>query len=421
VIRPRIMVVASTAAYQTHDFVAAAERMGVDVGLGTDRCHVLAQTWAEGALPLDFRDPSAAAATLVAAARTQRIDGFAATDERTAYIAALAAAELGLRGNPPESVRAAWNKLAFRRRMRAAGLPQPRFLEVAPIDRAGVLTAARELGYPVVIKPVHLSASRGVMRADHEVELAARADRLRQLMADPEVRAGFPDGADAADRCVVEQFVAGAELALEGLLVEGRLHTLALFDKPDPLDGPFFAETLYVTPAPIAAALAEEVNAAVGAAAAALGLVEGPIHAEVRLGAVGPVVLELAARSIGGLCARALQFGAGVSLEELVIGHAIGRAPSALSRSGAAASGVAMLPVPEPGVLRAVSGAHEARRCEGISDVVITARVGDTVVPLPEGHTYMGFVFATGVSAAEVTAHLRQAVAAIRFLIAPRL
>jgi biotin carboxylase len=415
------MVVASTAAYQTDDFVRAAERMGVEVGLGTDRCHVLAETWAEGALPLDFRDPTAAAEALVAAARAQPIDGLVATDERTSYIAALAAARLGLRGNAPEAVHAAWNKLAFRRRMTAAGLPQPRFVEIAPVGREGVLAAAASIGYPVVIKPLHLSASRGVMRADGFAELVERSARLRALLADPEVRAGFPDGSQAADRCVVEEFVAGPELALEGLLMNGELHTLALFDKPDPLDGPFFAETLYVAPAPLAPDRAALVTAAVRDAVAVLGLIEGPVHAEIRLSDRGPMVLELAARSIGGLCGRALQFGAGVSLEEVVIAHALGRVPGSLERGGSAVTGVAMLPVPEPGVLRAIAGVERARARPGVSDVVITARVGDTVVPLPEGHTYMGFVFATGDSAHEVTATLRQAAAAIRFRIAPRL
>lgn len=415
------MVVASTAAYQTDDFVRAAARMGVDVALGTDRCHVLAETWAEGALPLDFRTPTAAADALVEAAGLAPIAGFVATDERTAYIAALAASRLGLRGNPPDAVGAAWNKLAFRRRMTAAGAAQPRFVEVAPVELAQVQAAARSIGYPVVIKPLHLSASRGVMRADDDAELAARVARLQALLADPDVRASFPGGPNAADRCVVESFVAGPELAHEGLLDGGELHTLALFDKPDPLDGPFFAETLYVAPAPVEPAVAGAVTAAVRAAAAALGLVEGPVHAEIRLAADGPMVLELAARSIGGLCARSLRFGAGISLEEVVIAHALGRPPASLERSGAAATGVAMLPVPEAGVLRAIDGVDEARARPGVSDVVITARVGDTVVPLPEGHAYMGFVFATGESARVVTARLRAATAAIKFRIAPRL
>ncbi len=412
------MVVAATSAYQTEDLTRAAERLGVDVALGTDRCHVLAEEWwADGALPLDFRQPARAAAQIAEAARAEPVHGLVATDERTAYIAALAAERLGLSGNPPAAVRAAWSKLRFRRAMTAAGQPQPRF-RALPSDRGSdVARAAREIGYPVVIKPLHLSGSRGVMRADDDAELAARADRLRALLADPEVVAV---DADAAGQLLVESFVPGPEIAFEGLLVGGQLQTLALFDKPDPLDGPFFAETIYVTPSALSPQLAGAATCAVADAARAIGLVEGPVHAELRLGAGAPMVLELAARSIGGLCARTLRFGAGVSLEELVINHALGRPPGLISRAGAA-SGVLMLPVPEAGVLRAVNGVDAARAVDGVGDVVITARAGDTVVPLPEGHSYLGFVFAAGERTDQVTAALRAAAAAITPHIAPRL
>ncbi len=410
------MVVAATSAYQTDDLARAAERVGVDVALGTDRCHVLAEEWwAGGALALDFRQPARAAAQIAEEAAREPIDGLVATDERTAYIAALAAARLGLPGNPPDAVRAAWSKLRFRRAMTAAGQPQPGFRDL-PVD-ADLTAAARELGYPVVIKPLHLAASRGVMRADDDAQLLARADRLRALLADPEVIAADEE---AAGRVLVESFVPGPEIAFEGLLVGGELRTLALFDKPDPLDGPFFAETIYVTPSALPPEVAGAAVAAVAGAARAIGLVEGPVHAELRLGSGAPMVLELAARSIGGLCARTLRFGAGVSLEELVIAHAVGRPHDPVDRTGAA-SGVLMLPVPEAGVLRAVDGVDAARAIGGIGDVVITARAGDTVVPLPEGHSYLGFVFATGERPEQVTAALRAAADAITVRIAPRL
>ena len=114
-------------------------------------------------------------------------------------------------------------------------------------------------------------------------------------------------------------------MAVEGLLQGGELEVLAVFDKPDPMDGPFFEETIYVTPSRQPTAVLAAVESTVGRAAAALGLREGPVHAELRIGPSGAAtVLELAARSIGGLCARSLRFGAGVSLEEVIIRHALG-------------------------------------------------------------------------------------------------
>lgn len=407
------MVVAATAAYNTEEFVRAAAALEVEVDLGTDRCHILAEAWwAEGAVALDFRDPVRAAAQIVEHAAAAPIHGLVATDERTSMIVALAAEALGLRGNPPAAVRAAWNKSAFRDALRAAGLRQPDGCRVeADADLASV---ARAIGYPLVIKPLHLSGSRGVMRVDDPVQLRERGERLRRLLADPEVAAVDPE---AAQWIALERYVEGAEVAVEGLLADGELTVLAVFDKPDPLEGPFFAETIYVTAPVVDPAIAE----AVAAAARAIGLREGPVHAEVRRAAEGPVVLELAARSIGGLCARTLRFDAGVSLEELVIRHALGQAPPAMVRTGAAASGVFMLPVTEAGVLRAIDGVDRALSVAHVTDVVISARVGDNLSPLPEGRSYLGFVFAAGDDAAEVTAALRQAAQALSFRIAPRL
>jgi hypothetical protein len=214
----------------------------------------------------------------------------------------------------------------------------------------------------------------------------------------------------------MEQFVAGPEVAFEGLLRGGRLQTLALFDKPDPLDGPFFAETIYVTPSLLSAATQQAVGARVAEAAAAIGLREGPVHAELRLGTGDPVVIEIAARSIGGLCGRSLRFGAGISLEELVLAHALRRDITAARTAGA--TGVLMVPVPEPGVLRAVDGIDAASRVPGVREVTITVRPGETVVPLPEGNKYLGFVFAAGDHPEPVVAALREAGRALHVRIA---
>lgn len=412
--KDRVLLLAATTAYQTADFQRAADAMGVEVVLGTDRCHVLAETWPEGALALDFREPDHAAAQITEAAAATPLTGIVATDERTALIGALAAARLGVPFNSAEAARATGDKLQLRRCLDAAGVTQPAF-RVVPLDGAP-LAAARALGFPVVIKPRHLSTSRGVMRADDPAELADRFARLTRLLADPELVARDPD---AATTVLVEAFVAGPEVAFEGLLRGGRLERLALFDKPDPLDGPFFAETIYVTPSSLPAATQAAIEAKVAAAAAAIGLREGPVHAELRLGTGEPSVIEVAARSIGGLCGRALRFGAGVSLEEVVIAHAV-RRELASSRI-AEATGVLMLPVPSAGVLRAIDGVDAAVRIPGVREVTITARIGEEVLPLPEGNKYLGFVFAAGTHADGVIAALRQAGETLRIRIAPLL
>ena len=430
----RVLILAATTAYQIDDLTAACRRLGLEPLLGSDRCHVLAEEWPGGALALDFRDPARAAAQAIEGMGADPVAGVVATDEKTALIAGLVAARLGLRFASIDAARAAADKRFFRERMRAAGLPHPEFAVLALGDDPR--PAARALGYPVVVKPLHLSASRGVMRADDDDQLLARAARLGQLLADPAV-AAIAAEPEAASRFLIERFVPGAEVAFEGLMAGGSLLALALFDKPDPLDGPTFAETIYVTPSQLPAARQEEVAAAVLAAARAIGLDEGPVHAELRLpppngllptrdvitggDPVGPpaggapVVLELAARSIGGLCGRVLRFGAGIALEEVVIAHASGLDPGALERSGAPAGGVMMLPVREAGVLVEVRGVEAARAVPGVRDVVITARAGDHFVPLPEGHAYAGFVFADGAAPAEVVVALRAAAAALSF------
>jgi biotin carboxylase len=409
----RVLILAATTAYQLDDLAAACERLGLEPLLGTDRCHVLAETWPAGALALDFRDPARAAGQAIAGMGDQPVAGVVATDEKTALIAGLVAERLGLCAAPIEAARAAADKRRFRERMRAAGLPQPEFALVARGDDPR--PAARALGYPVVVKPLYLSASRGVMRADGDDQLTLRAARLERLLADPAV-AAIAAEPEAAGTYLVERFVPGPEVAFEGLMAGGVLHRLALFDKPDPLDGPTFAETIYVTPSGLPAAQQAEVTAAVAAAARAIGLDEGPVHAELRLPAGGrPVVLELAARSIGGLCGRVLRFGAGIALEEVVIAHACRLDPGELARTGAPAGGVMMLPVTAAGVLAEVRGVEAARAVPGIRDVVITARVGDHFVPLPEGHAYAGFLFAEGEAPAAVTAALRAAAAALTF------
>jgi biotin carboxylase len=403
----RLLLLVPTQSYRADDFLAAAARLGVEVVVGTDRCHRIEEFFgsSEGLLSLDYRAPEAAAEEIEREAARRSIAGVVPADDGTAVIAALALERLGLPRNPPAAARRTANKLAQREALSAAGLPVPRF-EAFPL--AGGPEAPADAGrYPCVLKPLGLSASRGVIRADDPASFREAWRRIEAILAAARTeRKAREDG--EGSQILVEDFVTGPEVALEGLLRGGRLEVLALFDKPDPLDGPFFEETLYVTPSRHPVETQAQVERIISSAAAALGLREGPIHAEARLGPDGPVILEVAARTIGGLCARALRFGAGTSLEEVVVAHAMGL-PIASVRRETAASGVMMLPIPSRGILHGVAGVDGARAVTGVEDVVVTVPEGREVVPLPEGNAYLGFLFARGETPDRVEASLREA------------
>jgi biotin carboxylase len=286
----------------------------------------------------------------------------------------------------------------MRRAFQEAGIPQPGFRVLRPGDDAGTVNL------PAVLKPVPLSASRGVVRADDPAAARAAEARIRAILADA--------GEDPDGPVLAETYEPGAEVAVEALLRAGELEVLAVFDKPDPLEGPYFEETIYVTPSRLPAERLRLVEETAAAAARALGLREGPVHAELRLDGDRIRVLELAARSIGGLCSRALRFGAGISLEEVILRHALGLPLGDHAREQAAA-GVMMLPIRRAGTLREVRGLDAARAVPGVSDVRITIAPGRPVVPLPEGDRYLGFAFARGETPAEVEAALRAADAAL--------
>ncbi len=416
---PELLLLVPTTSYRLDDFRAAARRLGVPLVVGSDLCHKVEELFLEREdhLSLDYRRPERAAEQIAEAAARRPIGGIVPASDPTAVIAALAAERLGLRHNPPAAARRAANKHAMRVALGEAGLPVPWFRRFAL--GGDPEAAAGEVPYPCVLKPLIFSASRGVIRADDRAALVRAWRRIAKLLHDtrPERRAREED---AAEGLLVEGFVPGAEVALEGLLRGGVLEVLAIFDKPDPLDGPFFEETLYVTPSRHPAGALAEVERITAAGARALGLAEGPVHAELRLSPAGPVVLEIAARSIGGLCSRTLRFGAGLTLEEVLVAHAMGLPLPALRRE-ARASGVMMLPIPRRGILHGVGGVEEARAVPGVEDVVVTVPVGREVVPLPEGDSYLGFLFAKGETPEAVEAALRGAHATLAFDIRPAL
>jgi biotin carboxylase len=270
---------------------------------------------------------------------------------------------------------------------------------------------AEQIAYPCVVKPVDLNGSRGVIRADTPAEFVAAAERLKRMLASFE-----PLGKPKP--FLVEQFIPGFEVALEGLLDYGNLRVLALFDKPDPLDGPFFEETIYVTPSRLPQPEQDAIVACAASAAAALGLREGPMHAELRINKDGPWLIEIAGRSIGGLCSQTLRFGTNASLEELILRQACGIEIETLRRAGQA-GGVMMIPIPSAGILRGVSGVAEAMAVLGITDVTITAQLNYPIIPLPEGDSYLGFIFAERETPDAVEAALRTAHHCLQFDIMP--
>jgi biotin carboxylase len=412
----RILILASKLGYQTRGFAEAAEKLGVEVAFGTDRCHQLEDPWADGALPLHFEDPRSAAAEIAQQARSNPPDAILALGDRPTPTAAYAARALGLRGNAPEAVEACRDKLRQREALRAAGLPVPNFVSFSLEEGAEKILP--RVNFPCVLKPLGLAASQGVIRANNAQEFFTAVRRIRGLLESPEIQVTREKG---LNRLLVEDYIPGQEVAVEGLLDGGRLRILAVFDKPDPLEGPFFEETIYVTPSRLPTDVQKSLADCTARTLRALNLTEGPVHAELRLNEHGPWVLEAAARPIGGLCSRALRFGPErIFLEELLLRHALGLGGTDLEREECA-SGVMMIPVPRSGILEAVEGLEAAEQVPGVEEIRITARRRDYIAAWPEGSSYLGFIFARAGEPGAVEAALREAHSKLNFIFSPRL
>ena len=385
--------------------------------LATDRCDQLDDPWADHAVAVRFLDEPQTLAAAIAAAVEQKPDAVLAVGDQPTVLAAHINEALGYLGNPPAAAGRSRNKLQAREAFRQAGLPTPDFRAVSLHDDPDLLAA--DVRYPAVLKPLALSGSRGVIRVNDRAECVAAFNRLRALMTAPDIRLER-DAAHAG--ALIESFVPGLEFAVEGVLTDGAFQPLAIFDKPDRLDGPFFEETIYVTPSRQSPLVQRRILDAVVAAAGALGLRHGPVHAECRVNDQGVYVLEVAARPIGGLCAKSLRFeragqhGGAAPLEEVLLRHALGGDISGYRRE-ARASAVMMIPIPSRGIFRGVYGVENARAIAGVDSVQITAKPDTLIVPLPEGRSYLGFIFAHGDGAAEAEQALRAAHAQLRFLV----
>lgn len=434
----RVLLFSATTGYQLRSFDEAARRSGIELVLATDRCHALEDPWQDRALPVRFYEVESSVETILTRCAQVPVSGVLAVGDRPVVLAARAAAALGLPGHPPDAVGRARDKRAGRAAFAAAGLPGPWFFAVEAETSPEAAADHPSLRFPCVLKPTGLSGSRGVIRADTPSAFAAALARIRRLLARPEIRAARRENpAEAGDPEVVlvEGFVPGAEVAVEGVLTAGRLQVLAIFEKPDPLDGPFFEETIYLVPPRLPGAQLRAVSEAVQRATAALGLRHGPIHAECRLTAAGVVLLEVAPRPIGGLCARVLRFVDGEevrgeeedgeeedesatrwTLEDLLLRHAVGEDVGGWQRERRPAA-VMMVPIPGRGVLRRVDGEAAAAAVQGIEEVRITATVGQLLEPLPEAGSYLGFIFARAATPAAAAAALDEAHRHLTFVI----
>ena len=393
----RVLLVAATTGYQVREFAEAARALDVELVLATDRCHILDNPWGDDAAPVRFEDPEPGIEALAARGP---FDGILAVGDRPACVAAQAAERLGLRFHPAEAARAAANKLLARERFRAAGMLVPEFRRMPLADARSDANVAG-VRFPCVLKPLDSSASRGVIRANNPEEFREAAARIARMQ----------DG-----DLLVEDYIPGREFALEGVVTAGRLQTLALFDKPDPLEGPYFEETIYLTPSREPEHIQRQIRETAQAAVTALGLTDGPVHAEMRVNDQGVWILEAAARPIGGLCARVLRFGAPhFTLEQLLLRHALGEDVSSAALAPGS-HGVMMIPIPHAGVYRGVQGLEDARRVPGVEDIVITAKEGQELLPLPEGSTYLGFLFFRDSSADLVLDGLRQVHQRLKFV-----
>jgi biotin carboxylase len=408
--RKRLLLLMTPATYRAGAYLDAAKHLDVEMIRGLDLPKAIADEWGVQ-LGLEFADVETSVATLKEAHARQPFDAIVPVDDSATILAARANAALGLPWNPPEAAEAARDKGVMRRLMAEAGVPSPVF------RRFPLTTDPREIAsqvtYPCVVKPLRLSGSRGVIRADTPDELVAAVAQLERILLD--------DGnlRETTD-ILVEDFIPGVEVALDGLLREDGLHVLALFDKPDPLDGPYFEETIYTTPSRLPAETQAAIAVCAGQAAAAIGLRDGPIHAELRVNERGPWMVEIAGRSIGGLCSTILEFGAGMCLEELLLRHALRLELPSLDLTGGGA-GAMMIPIPKRGVLRSVHGVEEAEAVPNITGVEITTRPHTLVTPLPEGSSYLGFIFARAETPAAAEEALRLAHSKLRFEIAPLL
>jgi len=407
---PCVLILAPHGSYRTFDFIQAAEKLGIKTLIASEGKHSIISAYAQG-IHLDFTAESDLVyEELKQALKDFEIVGVIATDDYTTGLAAKIARHLGLPHNNPDAVQLTQRKDLARECLQQHGVTKPAHRRLDLNEE--IKKQLDGLVFPVVIKPVGLSASRGVIRANDHTELQQAIERVQHLLL------SMNDlDEDVKRYLLIEEFIAGDEVAVEAMLSQGQLSILTIFDKPEPLNGPYFEESYYITPTGLNESLQQKVQSELQAACQAYGLSEGPVHAECRLRDNEVFIIEIAARTIGGLCGRLLSFGTGFSLEELVLKQAMGQ--SIVLEKTDQAAGVLMIPIPKAGVLKRVEGLLEAQRVPFVNEVNIQIREGHELIPLPEGSSYLGFIFAYAPSTQQAEQALRDAHAKLKFVIAP--
>jgi len=405
---PRLLIIAPHSSYRIAPYLQAAKSLGIDVTIASAGEHSLISVINKG-LHIDFADQEKALAEIIAAAEQTPFAGILGTDDMSVALAAKAAKALGLPHNPPEAA------LLARRKDKARACLQENNVSVPAHHRIELekpITPQLEtLDYPCVLKPLAMSGSRGVIRVNGLDAAQAAVTRIIAILREVEE-------ADESSAILVEKYIAGREVAYEGLVSDGKLNTLALFDKPEPLEGPYFEESYYISPSRLPSKLQNKITATVAAACDAYGLVQGPVHAELRIDEQDEAwVMEVAARTIGGECARLVELATGQKLEKLVLAQLLNLPLPEIDFTGGA--GVLMIPIPKAGILRRVEGVAAARAVAGIEELVISVRDGHELIPLPEGSSYLGFIYAVTNSAAEAELALRQAHSHLNIVTAP--
>jgi len=408
-----LLLLLPSMSYRGEAFLEAANKVGVSLTVAGDAPPDFLEHSPDSFLTLDLYSPSTAVSTVVEFAKTFPIDVVLGVNDQTAVLASTISEALGLTSNSIDSVRAASNKLTMRRLLQKEGLPCPNFIVVGIDEKP--MDIVHRVTFPCVLKPLTLSGSCGVIRADDPESFQNAFTRIVHLLKTFE----RPEQEAAGRQILIEDFIPGIEVALEGLLTKNTFHPLALFDKPDPLDGPYFEETIYMTPSRLPSDTQVRITDSLAKAARAIGLQEGPVHGELRINDQGIWVIEVAARSIGGKCSRMLEFGTGRSLEELILLHALGRELPSLDLTKGA-GGVMMIPIPQEGILERVEGQEEAQGVPGVEELVMTAKPGDQLIPLPEGKRYLGFIVARGAQPKEVEETLREAHRRLTVVIKPQ-
>ena len=408
---PRVLFLMPTKTYRASAFLAAAEKLNIDAIVGSEQKQALEVFTPDRTLTLDFSDPEKAKKVIVEFAEKHSLNAIIPVDEDTAVIGSLACKALGLPHNSPESAIAAREKQRMREILIKAGLPSPDYTVFSTQEEPEEL--AQKLKYPCVLKPLFLSSSRGVIRANEPVEFVSAFKRIKKILAEAEI---IKVDKKLSRQILVEKFVRGDEVAVEGIFTEGKLKILTIFDKPDALNGPYFEETIYVTPSRHPQEIQQQLENTITQASQAMGIKHGAVHAELRINQDGVWFIEIAARSIGGLCSKTLKFDADITLEELILRHAIGENIEKIAREKQAA-GVMMIPIPELGILKKILGLKQAESVKGVDEIKITIPISQKVVPLPEGNKYLGFIFARSERPEEVEEILKRAHERLEFVI----